>query len=102
MPCLLNKGKKREKTPKQLHNVEQKLSKQQKSVDLYYWYPRQKEFQIKNNFEQVNSFICNLKRINNVNGGNKLSMQQTFFKITYKDFGVEEEDIRYYRSQDNF
>ena len=26
-------------------------------------------------------------------------MWQTFFKITYKDFSLEEEDIDYYRSQ---
>ena len=66
MPCLSNKGKKREKTPKQLHNIEYKSSKQQPSDDLYYWDPRPKAFQIKNNVEQVNSFICNLQRINNV------------------------------------
>ena len=36
---------------------------------------------------------------NNVNGGNKLSMWQTLFKITYKDFSLDMEDIDYYRSQ---
>ena len=99
MPCSWNKGKKLEKTPKQLHNIEYKSSKHQKPDDLYYWDPRPKEFQIKNNVEQVNSFICNLQRINNENGGNKLSLWQALFKITYKDFSLEEEDIDYYRSQ---
>ena len=65
---------------------------------MYYWDPRPKEFQIKNHVEQVNSFICNLQH-NNVNGGNKLSMWQTLFKITYKDFSLDGEDIDYYRSQ---
>ena len=99
MPCSWNKGKKREKTPKQLHNIECKLSKQQKPDNLYYWDPRPKEFQIKNNVEHFNSFICNLQCINNLNRGNKLSMWQTLFKITYKDFSLEEEDIDYYSSQ---
>ena len=66
---------------------------------MYYWDPRPKEFQIKNNVEHFNSFICNLQCINNLNRGNKLSMWQTLFKITYKDFSLEEEDIDYYSSQ---
>ena len=78
------------KTPKQLHNNEYKSSKRQMENDLYYWNPRPKEFQIKNNVEQFNSFICSLQGISNVNGGNKLSMWQTLFKITYKDFSLEE------------
>ena len=86
--CSWNKGKKREKTLKQLHNIEYKSSKWQKPDDLDYWDPRPKEFQIKNHVEQVNSFICNLQRINNVNRGNKLSMWQTLFKIKHKDFSL--------------
>ena len=97
--CSWNKGKKREKTLKQLHNIEYKSSKQQKPDDLDYWDPRPKEFQIKNHVEQVNSFICNLQRINNVNIGNKLSMWQTLFKIKHKDFSLDGKDIDYYRSQ---
>ena len=97
--CSWNKGKKREKTLKQLHNIEYKSSKQQKPDDLDYWDPRPKEFQIKNHVEQVNSFICNLQRINNVNRGNKLSMWQTLFKIKHKDFSLDGKDIDYYRSQ---
>ena len=68
MPCSWNKDKKQEETPKQLHNIEYKSSKQQKPDDLYYWDPRPKEFPIKNNVEQVNSFICNCQHIKNVNG----------------------------------
>ena len=54
MQCSWNKGNKREKTPKQLHNIEYKLSKRQKPDGLYYQDPRPKEFQIKNHVEQVN------------------------------------------------
>ena len=37
--------------------------------------------------------------MNNVNGDNNVSVWQTLFKITCKDFSLEEEDIAYYRAQ---
>lgn len=98
LPCSWNKGKKREKKTQKLHNVSYQSNKRQKPDDLYYWDPRPKELRIKNNEEQVNSFICDIQSIYSMKGGNQFCMWQTLLKISYKDFNLSPEDISYYKS----
>ena len=96
LPCSWNKGKKRNKTPRKLHESMYESSKRKHPGDLYHWDPRPSEYrrQFSENLEKHTPlFVRKLQAINK----DKLSMWEKLMKVTYKDFVLHDDDKLYYK-----
>ena len=60
LPCEWNKGQKRKKNPKPLHEAEYDSTKR-KNTNLYNWDPRESKYQNKINLAAVSKFVLNLQ-----------------------------------------
>ena len=89
LPFSWNKGKKRSKTPRKLHESVYESSKRKR--DLYNWDSRQRQYrrQFSENLEQHTFlFVRKLKTINK----DKLSMWEMLVKVIYQGFVLDDND----------
>ena len=89
LPFSWNKGKKRSKTPRKLHESMYESSNRKR--DLYHWDSRQSQYrrQFSENLEQHTFlFVRKLKTINK----DKFSMWEMLVKVTYKGFVLDDSD----------
>ena len=89
-PCVWNKGKKREKDPKALHEATYKSKTSSKRKKLYHWDPRPASYR-KANKTQLNNFVRDLQSYS-ANSGKDMSMWETLLHIEYEDFEVAGEE----------
>ena len=95
LPCQWNKGQKRKKDHKPLHQAEYTSAKRN-TTSLYNWNPREPKYQKNVNLSAVSTFVRNLQ-------GSSVSMWETILPITYNDFEVDIDDTKYYESlRDSF
>ncbi|XP_025111588.1 uncharacterized protein LOC112574606 [Pomacea canaliculata] len=87
-PCVWNRGKKRSKNPKPLHEAEYK-SKKFADGRVYKWDPRPKEHRGSLTNRQINDFIIDLQNISA--STQEESMWETSLRILYEDYDLEVE-----------
>ena len=90
-PCSWNKGKKREKKPKKLHNAEYAGSKRKPPSGLYTWDPRPEKLRSVSD-EDVRKFVVNLQ------SDSKKTMWESVLPITYENFQLEPADVEIYQN----
>ena len=93
LPCQWNKGKKRTKTPKTLHEATYKSIQKRPNI-LYNWDPRPEKYRKNIDDNVTNEFVINLQKYSAEH--NELSMWETLLFIVYEDFTLDETDICYY------
>ena len=89
-PCTWNKGKKREKKPKKLHQAEYNSSKRKPPSELYMWDPRP-ESQRPVTEDSIRKFVVDLQ------SDQKPSMWESLLQINYEDWKLEASDNILYR-----
>ena len=90
-PFTWNKGKKRAKKPKKLHEAEYSSSERKPPSELYEWDPRPKNMRTVPN-ESVRNFIVSLQ------SDPKPSMWESLLPLQYENFNLEQSDIQVYRN----
>ncbi|XP_001631319.2 uncharacterized protein LOC5510867 [Nematostella vectensis] len=90
-PCSWNRGKKRQKNPKPLHEAEYKPSEVPKKTKLYNWDPRPAKYHGKVDEVLQNTFVTNLQSYSA--GVGEISMWETVLAIKYSDFDLEDADL---------
>ena len=80
LPCSWNKGKKRNKTPRKLHESMYESSKQKHPGDLYHWDPRPSEYrrQFSENLEQHTSLMIFITQTNTGTMVKRVPQEQMF------------------------
>ena len=91
-PCTWNKGKKRAKKPKKLHEAEYSSSKRKPYSQLYEWDPRPKDKRSVSN-KLIQNLIISLQSINT-----KPSMRESLLPLQYENFNLVQSDIHIYRN----
>ena len=99
-PCEWNKGKKRQKTPKALHEASYKSSKRKTPSDLYNWDPRLEKYRNKVDDKLVSGFVRDLQAYSAEN--HQLSMWETLLNVRYTDFQLDNEDVYYSKLVQDF
>ena len=87
-PCVWNRGKKRAKNPKPLHEAEYK-SKRFNDGRMYKWDPRPKELRGNLTKQQINDFVRDLQTVSAAT--NHESMWETSLFISYDNYNLEDD-----------